>query len=74
MCGQFTQLSSWQDVHAFSQPLTLPSGRHQLLVSTPMRFANFMRLNPNGDRELIPPHILQQIEPVAAHDLSDPAG
>lgn len=52
MCGKFTQLSSWQDVHAFSQPLTI-SGTEQVVISTPMRFANIMRLNTDGERELV---------------------
>lgn len=53
MCGKFTQLSSWQDVHAFSQPLTI-NGADEVAVSTPMRFANIMRLNRDGVRELVP--------------------
>lgn len=53
MCGKFTQMSSWQEVHAFSQPLVVtPSD--EAIVSTPMRFANVMRLNATGLRELVP--------------------
>lgn len=52
MCGKFTQLSSWQEVHVFSQPLIVPSSTDQVIVSTPMRFANIMRLNGDGAREL----------------------
>lgn len=26
MCGKFTQMSSWQEVDAFSQPLVVKSG------------------------------------------------
>ncbi len=51
MCGKFTQLASWQDVHAFSQPLTVNTG--EVVVSTPMRFANIMRLNDNREREMV---------------------
>ena len=51
MCGKFTQLSSWDDVHAFSQPLTVSTG--EVVVSTPMRTANIMRLNANGEREMV---------------------
>ena len=51
MCGKFTQLSSWNEVHAFSQPLTVSAG--EVIVSTPMRFANIMRLNANNERELV---------------------
>jgi putative SOS response-associated peptidase YedK len=53
MCGKFTQLSSWQDVHAFSRPLTAPASADQLIVSTPMRFANVMRLNADSEREMV---------------------
>lgn len=54
MCGKFTQLSSWQEVHAFSQPLVVKDGAGEVIVSTPMRFANIMRLNAAGARELVP--------------------
>ena len=54
MCGKFTQLSSWQEVHAFSQPLVVKQAGDELVVSTPMRFANIMRLNAAGARELVP--------------------
>lgn len=54
MCGKFTQLSSWQEVHAFSQPLVVKDGAEGVIVSTPMRFANIMRLNASGARELVP--------------------
>lgn len=53
MCGKFTQLSSWEDVHAFSRPLTVIAGAAEVVVSTPMRFANIMRLNANGEREMV---------------------
>ena len=52
MCGKFTQHSSWRDVHAFSQPLTLTGAPDELTVSTPMRFANIIRLNEQGEREV----------------------
>jgi putative SOS response-associated peptidase YedK len=53
VCGKFTQMASWREVHAFSQPLTVtPSQPTELIVSTPMRFAQIMRLNANGEREL----------------------
>lgn len=55
MCGKFTQLYSWQDVHAFSQPIgVVKEGADEVVVSTPMRFANVMRLNAEGQRELVP--------------------
>jgi len=54
MCGKFSQLASWQDVHACSQPLTsTPPGDHEQVISTPMRFAKIMRLGANGERELV---------------------
>ena len=53
MCGKFTQLASWQDVVAFSQPLTVSSGREDVVVATPMRFANILRLDAAGEREAI---------------------
>ncbi|MGE0854398.1 MAG: SOS response-associated peptidase [Hyphomicrobiaceae bacterium] len=54
MCGKFTQLSSWSEVHAFSQPLVVKGNGEDVVVSTPMRFANIMRLNAAGARELVP--------------------
>jgi len=53
MCRKFTQMASWQEVVAFSQPLTVPTGREEVVVSTPMRFANILRLNAAGDREVV---------------------
>lgn len=46
MCGKFTQMASWRDVHAFSQPLVETDSE---VVSTPMRFANIIRLNEAGN-------------------------
>lgn len=52
MCGKFTQMASWQEVVAFSQPLVaLPEGE-PVTVSTPMRLAKVMRLGEDGQREL----------------------
>lgn len=53
MCGKFTQLYSWRDVHAFSQPLADPGDPGELVVSTPMCLANIMRLRADGERELV---------------------
>ncbi|WP_423414846.1 SOS response-associated peptidase family protein [Hyphomicrobium sp. B1] len=53
MCGKFTQHSSWREVHAFSQPLTLTGAPDELEVSTPMRLANIIRLNEAGEREVV---------------------
>jgi putative SOS response-associated peptidase YedK len=52
-CGKFTQLSSWNEVHAFSKPLKVSAGTTEVVVSTPMRFANIMRFNADGERELV---------------------
>ena len=52
MCGKFTQLSSWNEVHAFSQPLS-DGPQAPVVVSTPMRTANIMLLNANGERDLV---------------------
>lgn len=53
MCGKFTQMSSWREVHAFSQPLVLTGAPDEIVVSTPMRFANIIRLNATGEREVV---------------------
>ena len=53
MCGKFTQMYSWQEVHAFSQPLGAANGTDQVVISTPMRPARIMRLDAGGKRELI---------------------
>lgn len=53
MCGKFTQHSSWREVHAFSQPLVLTGAPDEIVVSTPMRFANIIRLNAAGEREVV---------------------
>lgn len=54
MCGKFTQYASWEDVHAFSQPLIADATKQpELVVATPMRFAKILRLNAEGQRELV---------------------
>jgi putative SOS response-associated peptidase YedK len=53
MCGKFTQMYSWQDVHAFSQPIGVPAEMDEVVVSTPMRMARIMLLNAAGERELV---------------------
>lgn len=53
MCGKFTQLASWREVHAFSQPLAV-EGSNVLVVATPMRFASIMRLDGTGTRAMLP--------------------
>jgi len=53
MCGKFTQMASWREVHAFSQPLVVNGSPPELVVSTPMRFARIMRRDAAGARELV---------------------
>lgn len=54
MCGKFTQMATWKEVVAFSQPLVaIPEGG-DVTVSTPMRLAQIMRLGEDGRREIVP--------------------
>lgn len=53
MCGKFTQMATWCEVVDFSQPLTVPAEPSAILTATPMRFANIMRLNAVGQREMV---------------------
>jgi putative SOS response-associated peptidase YedK len=53
MCGKFTQHSTWDQVHAFSKPLIIEKPE-ELVVSTPMRPAYIMRLDPSGQRVMVP--------------------
>lgn len=50
MCGKFTQMATWSEVVAFSQP---PGHgvQAQVVVATPMRMARVIRLNSKGARE-----------------------
>lgn len=54
MCGKFTQMASWRDVHAFSQPMGLKHAGDRIETATPMRFAHVMRLNAYREREMVP--------------------
>lgn len=61
MCGKFTQMATWRDVVDFSQPLAKPAepaegggAPDEEIVATPMRTANILRLNAEGERELVP--------------------
>ncbi|ODT30519.1 MAG: hypothetical protein ABS54_02335 [Hyphomicrobium sp. SCN 65-11] len=47
-------MAPWQEVHAFSQPLVEKAPADVVVTSTPMRFANVMRLNAGGAREHAP--------------------
>lgn len=53
MCGKFTQMATWPEVHAFSQPLIARPEGEDVRVSTPMRMAKIMRLGEDGKRELV---------------------
>ncbi len=52
MCGKFTQMASWDEVVAFSQPLVATIEGAPVTVSTPMRMAKVIRLDEAGKREL----------------------
>lgn len=54
MCGKFTQMASWHEVHAFSQPLVAAAGGDQVVTAMPMRMAYVMRLNEQGERVMVP--------------------
>lgn len=53
MCGKFTQLATWEEVVAFSQPMAVPADKSGIVVATPMRFASIMRSNADGQREMV---------------------
>lgn len=48
MCGKFTQMMSWRDVHDYSDFLRLPESAAETV--TPMRFANVIILGDDGGR------------------------
>lgn len=58
MCGKFSQTYSWREVHAFSQPLTVPAreianeadGGETDETVTPMRRAKVLHLDEAGER------------------------
>jgi putative SOS response-associated peptidase YedK len=52
ICGKFTQYASWEQVHAFSQPLVAKKDGDALVAATPMRTASIMRLDATGGREM----------------------
>ena len=52
MCGKFTQMATWAEVVAFSQPLGGWRPEDEPFVTaTPMRFARIIRLDAEGKRE-----------------------
>ncbi|MEQ1783602.1 MAG: SOS response-associated peptidase family protein [Hyphomonadaceae bacterium] len=54
MCGKFTQMASWAEVVAFSQPLTAIPEDTPVTISTPMRVAKVLRVGEDGGREIVP--------------------
>jgi putative SOS response-associated peptidase YedK len=54
MCGKFTQMASWREVVAFSAPLAAVPEDAALEFATPMRFADVLRLDAEGRREIVP--------------------
>jgi len=50
MCGKFTQMMSWQGVHDLSDLIGQPAGGAED-YTTPMRFADVIRLDASGKRE-----------------------
>ena len=53
MCGKFTQMASWTDVAAFSQPLVATVEGAPVTVARPMRPARIIRLGKDAKRELV---------------------
>jgi len=52
MCGKFTQMYSWRDLHAQLSSFTaVPDDKTETV--TPMRLASVIRLNASGTREAI---------------------
>lgn len=54
MCGKFTQMASWREVHAFSRPLVTRVGGDTVQTATPMRIAHILRLDAAGKRVMVP--------------------
>jgi putative SOS response-associated peptidase YedK len=54
MCGKFTQMYSWREVHDFSMPVSAAPAKEDILTATPMRMANILRLDQNGARVMVP--------------------
>jgi putative SOS response-associated peptidase YedK len=54
MCGKFTQMATWKQVVAFSQPLVAIPEDGEVIASTPMRLAQLMRLGEDRRREIVP--------------------
>ncbi len=57
MCGKFSQMYSWAEIHAFSTPLdelaTSAAANDRVQVVTPMRDAWVLRRGAEGRREMV---------------------
>ena len=51
MCGKFTQMMSWGELHEFADFLAAPAGETETVM--PMRDASIIRLDKNGVRETV---------------------
>ncbi len=54
MCGKFTQMSSWSEVHAFSSLMSARLNDDVEVTFTPMRSVPVVHLNAEGDRVISP--------------------
>lgn len=55
MCGKFTQMYTWAQVHAFSTPITIPAmatpPEDAVRIVTPMRMASVLHIDDQGARQ-----------------------
>jgi putative SOS response-associated peptidase YedK len=55
MCGKFTSLASWREVHDFSQPLTVPAGEGEVITFRPMAMLPVIIFDRDaGCRRIVP--------------------
>lgn len=50
MCGKFSYMATWAEVHDFSRPLDARRVNGPELAATPMRAAPVLHLGPDGER------------------------
>jgi len=53
MCGKFTQMMSWSEVHSLSELTSISTRGDAEEFTTPMRFAHIVRLGADGRRETV---------------------